>query len=57
MNDELFFSTTACSEYLFKQLLARGMGARLEDCEEIADVFFDYLEELGIIVDVEEDGV
>lgn len=57
MNDELFFSTTACSEYLFKRLLERGMGARLEDCEEIADVMFDYLEELGIIIDVDEEGV
>lgn len=55
MEEEKFFSTTACSEYLFKQLLERGMGARIEDCEEIADVFFDYLEEIGIIVDVDED--
>jgi len=42
-------SAEEIEKYLFSQLLKRGYASNTKELEELADIFFDYLAEKGVI--------
>jgi hypothetical protein len=47
-------STDDMKDHFFERLIKLGYAPKEEKCEDLADIMFDYLLELGIIEDFEE---
>lgn len=51
---EIIIDTEEIAARLYTELWARGYFANQEECEEIADIVFDYLLEVSAIDEIEE---
>jgi hypothetical protein len=47
-------STEDISDFIYQKLIQQGYAPKEEECEDLADIMFDYLIELGIVEDFEE---
>jgi hypothetical protein len=51
---EIFIDTKEIENYFWSRLVKLGYAPEKAELEDLADICFDYLIELGIIEDVEE---
>jgi hypothetical protein len=52
--DYIMIDTDEMKEYIFRELVQRGYAPTEEEAEELADICFDYLLDVGAIEDAEE---
>lgn len=50
----IVIDTEEIKEFFYRELLSLGYMPTEEEAEDLADICFDYLMEIGIIVDYEE---
>jgi hypothetical protein len=52
---EIMFDTEEIEEFLHNSLIKRGLAPSEEDVETLADIFFDFLIEKGVIDELDEE--
>lgn len=53
--DERIISIEEISDYLFEKLVRAGLAPQPGDLDIISDIFMDFLFEVGILIELEED--
>lgn len=51
----LIIDTEEIKEFFYQELVKRGFAPTEEEAEELADICFDYLYEIGIIENIDGD--
>lgn len=52
---EVVIDTEEMAEYIYERLIERGYVPKREEVEELADIFFDFLLDYGVIEEEEYD--
>ena len=57
MNEYVFriIDTEEIKDFFYQELINRGFSPSEEEAEELADICFDYLYEIGVIEELEEE--
>jgi hypothetical protein len=55
-NDNIIFDEDACAEFIFKELIAKGIAVNIEDIRLIMDLEYEYGESIEIYPPKNEDG-
>ena len=55
-NDQIVFDEDACAEFIFNQLIKKGIAVRIEDIRMIMDLEYEYGENVGIYPPKDDEG-